>query len=122
MLSDFVSFELEIAWGLHGELFYVAVRRWIDNMPVRDNLHVLIENAITCFLEGAPAAIRDLERPTGNTGYTVRQFGERYYRHSRKQWRDFARCEEASNASTRKFIWVAGTRDGRSFCGARTER
>jgi AcrR family transcriptional regulator len=54
--------ELEIAWGLHGELFYLAVRRWIYNMPVGNNLDVLIENAITCFLAGAPAAIRDLER------------------------------------------------------------
>jgi len=54
--------ELEIAWGLHGELFYLAVRRWIYNMPVRDNLDALVENAIACFLEGAPAAIRDLGR------------------------------------------------------------
>jgi hypothetical protein len=32
-------------------------------MPVRDNLDALIENAIACFLKGAPA-IRDL----GKTG------------------------------------------------------
>jgi hypothetical protein len=31
-------------------------------MPVRDNIDALIENAIACFLEGAPA-IRDLGKP-----------------------------------------------------------
>jgi hypothetical protein len=50
--------ELEIAWGLHGELFYLAVRRWIYSMPVQDDLDGIIENAIVRFLRGAPAAVR----------------------------------------------------------------
>src|SRR5258708_20493782 len=28
--------ELEIAWGLHGELFYLAVRRWVYDMKTPD--------------------------------------------------------------------------------------
>jgi hypothetical protein len=50
--------ELEIAWGLHGELFYLAIRRWIYRMPVQDDLNGIIENAIVRFLRGAPAAVR----------------------------------------------------------------
>ncbi len=54
--------ELEIAWGLHGELFYLAVRRWIYSMPVQDDLDGIIENAIVRFLRGAPAAVRVVVR------------------------------------------------------------
>jgi AcrR family transcriptional regulator len=50
--------ELEIAWGLHGELFYLAIRRWIYSMPIQEDLNGIIENAIVRFLRGAPAAVR----------------------------------------------------------------
>jgi hypothetical protein len=36
-------------------------------MPVRENLDALIENAIACILEGAPA-IRDLGKPDNKAG------------------------------------------------------
>jgi AcrR family transcriptional regulator len=49
--------ELEVAWGLHGELFYLAIRRWVYDMPVPENLDELIETAIARFLKGAPAAM-----------------------------------------------------------------
>jgi AcrR family transcriptional regulator len=52
--------ELEIAWGLHGELFYLAIRRWVYDMPVREDLDGIIERAIVRFLRGAPAAIRSI--------------------------------------------------------------
>jgi AcrR family transcriptional regulator len=52
--------ELEIAWGLHGELFYLAIRRWVYGLEVPDDLSPLIEMAVTRFLEGAPAALRKL--------------------------------------------------------------
>jgi AcrR family transcriptional regulator len=54
--------ELEIARGLHGELFYLAIRRWVYNMPVREDLNGIIENAIVRFLRGAPAAVRVVAR------------------------------------------------------------
>jgi AcrR family transcriptional regulator len=54
--------ELEVAWGLHGELFYLAVRRWVYDMPVPENLDGVIEAAITRFLRGAPAAIHEIEK------------------------------------------------------------
>jgi AcrR family transcriptional regulator len=52
--------ELEIVWGLHGQLFYLAIRRWVYDMPVREDLDGIIESAIVCFLRGAPAAIRSI--------------------------------------------------------------
>ena len=52
--------ELEIAWGLHGELFYLAIRRWAYGLAVPDDLSPLIETSVTRFLDGAPAALRKL--------------------------------------------------------------
>lgn len=52
--------ELEVVWGLHGELFYVAIRHWVYGMPVPQDLDALVEAAICRFLRGAPAAIRAL--------------------------------------------------------------
>jgi AcrR family transcriptional regulator len=54
--------EMEVAWGLHGELFYLAVRRWVYDMPVPDDLDGIIEAAITRFMEGAPAAMRSISK------------------------------------------------------------
>lgn len=54
--------EMEVAWGLHGELFYLAVRRWVYDMPVPDDLDAIIDTAITRFLKGAPAAMRDIAK------------------------------------------------------------
>ena len=52
--------ELEIAWGLHGELFYLAIRRWVYGLAVPDDLSPLIETTVTRFLDGAPAALHKL--------------------------------------------------------------
>lgn len=52
--------ELEVAWGLHGELFYLAIRRWVYGMKTPDDLGPIIRTAVVRFLEGAPAAMRNL--------------------------------------------------------------
>ncbi len=52
--------ELEIAWGLHGELFYLAIRRWVYGATVPEDLAPLIRASVIRFLDGAPAAIRRL--------------------------------------------------------------
>jgi AcrR family transcriptional regulator len=51
--------ELEIAWSLHGELFYLAIRRWVYGMKTPDDLGPIIRAAVVRFLEGAPAAMCD---------------------------------------------------------------
>jgi hypothetical protein len=50
--------DVQFVPGSHGELFYLAIRRWIYSMPVQDDLDGIIENAIVRFLRGAPAAVR----------------------------------------------------------------
>ncbi|MCQ9157207.1 TetR/AcrR family transcriptional regulator [Acidomonas methanolica] len=50
--------ETEMAWGLHGELFYLAVRRWVYEMKVPDDLDTVVRVAVVRFLAGAPNAMR----------------------------------------------------------------
>jgi AcrR family transcriptional regulator len=59
--------ELEIAWGLHGEIFYLAIRRWVYDLPVPDDLDRLIDNAIATFLGGAPRTIHSLLKEKSST-------------------------------------------------------
>jgi len=54
--------ELEIAWSLHGEFFYLAIRRWVYGMKTPDDLGPIIRAAVVRFLEGAPAAMCDLRK------------------------------------------------------------
>jgi AcrR family transcriptional regulator len=56
--------ELEIVWGLHGELFYLAIRRWVYGMKTPDDLGPVVRSAVVRFLEGAPAAMRHLRANT----------------------------------------------------------
>ena len=53
--------ELEIAWGLHGEFFYLAIRRWVYDMKTPDDLGPVIRASVVSFLEGAPTALRNLK-------------------------------------------------------------
>jgi AcrR family transcriptional regulator len=54
--------ELEIAWSLHGDLLYLAIRRWVYNMKAPQDVRPFIRGAVIRFLEGAPAAMRALEQ------------------------------------------------------------
>ena len=53
--------ELELAWSLHGEFFYLAIRRWVYDMKTPDDLGPVIRASVVSFLEGAPAALRNLK-------------------------------------------------------------
>ncbi|GAA4488106.1 TetR/AcrR family transcriptional regulator [Gluconacetobacter asukensis] len=59
--------ETELAWGLHGELFYLAVRRWVYEMKVPDDLDMVVRVAVVKFLSGAPSAMRLLHEGTLRT-------------------------------------------------------
>lgn len=54
--------ELEIAWGLHGELFYLAIRKWVYGMAGPDDVDEAVRLAIVRFMKGAPAAMRAVAR------------------------------------------------------------
>jgi len=52
--------ELEIAWGLHGELVYLGIRKWIYGMETPQDLRPVVAAIIAVFLKGAPQAMRAL--------------------------------------------------------------
>lgn len=48
---------LELSWGLHGEIFYFAIRRWIYGVKVGADLETFVALVVAKFLEGAPQAL-----------------------------------------------------------------
>lgn len=46
--------EIELIWGLHGTFFYRAVRHFVYNMPMANDLQNAIENDVNAFLLGIP--------------------------------------------------------------------
>jgi AcrR family transcriptional regulator len=49
---------IELSWGLHGEIFYLAIRRWVYGVKVTADVDDFVALAVAKFLEGAPAALR----------------------------------------------------------------
>jgi hypothetical protein len=48
---------LEVAWGLHGEIFYLAIRRWVYDMETPADLSPVIKTAVLQFLKGAASGM-----------------------------------------------------------------
>jgi hypothetical protein len=44
--------EQEAVWGLHGEIFYIAIRKFVYGTPVPSNLNQTIADHVTRFLRG----------------------------------------------------------------------
>lgn len=51
--------ELELSWGLHGEIFYRAIRRWVYGLKVTPDRERFVALTVAKFLDGAPAALRE---------------------------------------------------------------
>ncbi len=49
---------LELSWGLHGEIFYLAIRRWVYGARVTTDIEGFAALTVTKFLEGAPSALQ----------------------------------------------------------------
>lgn len=49
---------LELSWGLHGEIFYLAIRRWVYGVKVTAHVEDFVALTVAKFLEGAPAALK----------------------------------------------------------------
>jgi AcrR family transcriptional regulator len=43
---------LELFWALHGSVFYIAVRKFIYNVPVSNDIERTVTNAVACFFNG----------------------------------------------------------------------
>jgi len=52
------SREVEMFWGLHGRIFYLAIRKFIYETPVPSDLEETVRDAIQLFLDGARPMLR----------------------------------------------------------------
>lgn len=52
--------EMELIWGLHGQFFYRAIRKWIYNLPVPDDFSDILANDVDAYIETAPRVVKKL--------------------------------------------------------------
>jgi AcrR family transcriptional regulator len=52
--------ELELAWGLHGSIFYIAIRKWIYEVEIPSDIEVVIAAEAESFVLGAPKVVARL--------------------------------------------------------------
>jgi len=52
--------ELELFWGLHGSIFYIAIRKFVYEVPVEIDINAAVDNTVRAFFSGvAGRAIRE---------------------------------------------------------------
>jgi len=61
----FSESELELAWGLHGSIFYIAIRKWIYEVDIPTDLEGVIAAEVESFVSGAPKVVDRLIRQKG---------------------------------------------------------
>lgn len=47
------SDELELFWGLHGAVFYIAIRKFVYNMPIEIDVEDAVRATVSNFFDGA---------------------------------------------------------------------
>ena len=52
--------EIELAWGLHGGVFYIAIRKWIYDFDIPEDIDGVLEATVKSFVQGAPTVMRKL--------------------------------------------------------------
>ena len=52
--------EIELVWGLHGRVFYMAIRKFIYGTPIPQDLEPIIGDAVRLFIGGATPIVREL--------------------------------------------------------------
>jgi AcrR family transcriptional regulator len=52
--------EINVAWALHGAVFYIAVRKWIYRLPMLDDLTPLIDSIVDAYVLGTGEAMRQM--------------------------------------------------------------
>src|SRR6478735_8482805 len=45
--------EIELFWGLHGRIFYLAIRKFIYETPIPPDLDAIVRDAVQTFMDGA---------------------------------------------------------------------
>jgi AcrR family transcriptional regulator len=54
--------EIEMFWGLHGRIFYLAIRKFIYETPIPPDLDAIVRDAVVSFLDGARCPLPELSR------------------------------------------------------------
>ncbi|MFN7093713.1 MAG: TetR/AcrR family transcriptional regulator, partial [Allorhizobium sp.] len=44
--------ETELFWGLHGSIFYIAIRKFVYNVPVEIDVDATVRNTVRAFFHG----------------------------------------------------------------------
>lgn len=52
--------EAEMFWGLHGRIFYLAIRRFVYGTPTPESLDDVVRDAVKSFLHGASFTMRGI--------------------------------------------------------------
>ncbi len=52
--------EIEMFWGLHGRIFYLAIRKFIYETPIPRDLDAVVQDAVISFLDGARSTLPEL--------------------------------------------------------------
>ena len=50
--------ELELFWGLHGAIFYIAIRKYVYGEPVEIDVELAVTNTVSAFFNGTVALTR----------------------------------------------------------------
>jgi AcrR family transcriptional regulator len=57
--------EIELAWSLHGGVFYIAIRKWIYDFEIPEDIDGVLEATVESFVQGAPTVMRELLQDNG---------------------------------------------------------
>ncbi len=52
--------EIELFWGLHGRIFYMAIRRFVYDTPTPERLDDIVTDAVRVFLDGSKQLMPEL--------------------------------------------------------------
>lgn len=66
--AELTERELEMAWGLHGRIFYLAIRRFVYLTPTPERLDDIVRDAVRIHLAGAKALAGAGDRPWDSPG------------------------------------------------------
>lgn len=61
--------ETEMFWGLHGRIFYLAIRRFVYETPTPAHFDDIVRDAVRAFLEGSKVVMAELacQNPVKNS-------------------------------------------------------
>ena len=58
--------EAELFWGLHGRVFYLAIRRYVYGTPTPEDLSPVVRDAVRGFRGGVGPVLKDILRTQGS--------------------------------------------------------